>query len=172
MARGSTYLQNVYPYSLAVGLSRGRLGGLGDDSTLFNDYGIAARQAAIQRSQSERLNRQWDLQDAQQRATERERILDIAQESVKKAARSQVNILTSGQNQFRRLLFSGSTIAIFSLATIAAVSILGKPSKSKRSGRGRRSRKSRRSFSRSSPTRSPIHHRRRRTLVFSESRLS
>lgn len=146
MNRGSTMVM-VDPYALGVGLrAKTRMGlrGLGEEPAI--DYGTEARRLALSRQATEAANRVQDQQDAAQQAFERQQVLQIAQDAAQKAERVQANILTSGQNQLRRLLFSGSIIATLSLAALTIVSLTGpRKRKRKRSGSSRsRSRSSRR----------------------------
>jgi hypothetical protein len=129
MNTGSTYLA-MNPYAADFS-ARGHLG----DAEV--EYGTEARYAALQRAQQDRLNRIQDQEDAAQRASERERVLDMAQDAVERASLSQRNILTSGQNQLQRFLRSGGTIAALSLATLAAVAIFGRGSGSESRSRSR-----------------------------------
>lgn len=123
-------------YGVGAGSGSGSAAGGGSGGGSY-DYGTEARRLALTRQVQDAANRAQDQMDAAQQAAERERVLQIAQEAVTKAEKAQVNILTAGQNQFRRLLFSGSIIAALSLVAVTVVSMTGTRKKSRRSGRSK-----------------------------------
>lgn len=129
--RGVTSLFAIDPYGVGVGphaRTRLSLRGLGEDVT---DFGVAARQAALDSARQDRLQRMYEEEDAAKRAAEREKVLQIAQDAVRKARGAQADILTSGQNQLRRLLFAGSGIALVALGAITVASVFGGRRRSK-----------------------------------------
>lgn len=139
--RGTTTVL-LNPHAIGKGIHGNVVPNLGED------YGTEVRAAAVARSRQERLQRAYDQQDAAFRAAERQKILDIAQQTYDKAHKSQVNILVSGQNQLRRLLFTGGIFAAVAVAAVTVSSVLSKPNSSSR--RKRSSRRSRRSARRTS----------------------
>ncbi len=117
-----------------------RLGAAGDE-----DFSLAAREASLDRGRRDRAERAYDQADAAARGAEREKVLKLTEEAVKRASVGQSNILTSGQNQLQRLLFTGGLIASVSIVAVMASSLFGKSSEKKR----RRSRSKRKSSFRS-----------------------
>lgn len=144
MSATGTTRTNQRPYSIAAGTIHPSLRGLGAYTPAkFQDYGLETRQAALDRSMQEARNQAYDEQAAARQWQERQQVIEMAQRAVDKAQISQTNILTTGSNSFRKLLFTGGSIASLSLIAIVLVAMTAKPEKRRGSGRSKRGRKSR-----------------------------
>ena len=152
MSATGTTRTNQRPYSIAAGTIHPSLRGLGSavaaDPQLYvptqiQDYGIETRRAALDRSMQEARNQAYDDQSAARQWQERQQVIEMAQRAVDKAQITQTNILTSGSNSFRKLLFTGGSIATLSLIAVVLVAMTAKPEKRRGSGRSGRGHKSR-----------------------------
>jgi hypothetical protein len=106
-----------------------KLGGLGRDPSLD------VRQAALDRSRRERMQRAFDAQEARQRAKEREEALKITEEYARASQVVQENLLIEGRKNLKTVMSSTLAIAAFSLAAFSLTTVFrkrGKRSKSKR----------------------------------------